>query len=205
MPSLTTVFLDKEWAFKHKKTLHTRSSSSSSPSFLDIGALAEYIPSSCCSILSPPSSHTRQPTNTPLLKQRRILHHKQPSPPRDRIERPVQVIPRQLRNVPHQEPRQQIHSTHHAFPHHTLHIAFNHCLVSSQPSHDPLCHPLGRQQSSTVSARRIEDRRLCGTFSSTLPSSPTWTHDVDKHTEGLENHSQRYGTPPSKHPHSPKA
>lgn len=150
-------------------------------------------------------SHTCHPTNTPLLKQGRILHHKQPPPPRDRIERPVQVIPRQLRNVPHQESRQQIHSTHHASPHHTLHITFNHRLVSPQTSHDSLRHPLGRQQSSTVSARRIEDRRLRGTFSSTLPSYPTRTHDVDKHTEGLENHAQCYGTPPSNHPHSPKA
>ena len=150
-------------------------------------------------------SHTCHPTNTPLLKQGRILHHKQPSPPCNRIERPVQVIPRQLRNVPHQESRQQIHSTHHTSPHHMLHIAFNHRLVSFQSSHNALRHPLGRQQSSTVSARRIEDRRLRGTFSSTLPSSPTWTHDVDKHTEGLEDHPQRYGTPPSNHPHSPKA
>ena len=44
MPSLTTVTLDKNNAFKHKKTLHTKSSSSSSPSFLDItAALSDYL------------------------------------------------------------------------------------------------------------------------------------------------------------------
>ena len=44
MPSLTTVTLDKNNAFKHKKTLHTKSSSSSSPSFLDITpALQQYL------------------------------------------------------------------------------------------------------------------------------------------------------------------
>ena len=60
MPSLTTVTLRKSIVFRKKKTLHTRSSSSSSPSFLDITpALKKYIPSSSrCSILSPPSSHT---------------------------------------------------------------------------------------------------------------------------------------------------
>ena len=44
MPSLTTVRLVKEYAFKFKKTIHTRSSSSSSPSFLDITyALQKYL------------------------------------------------------------------------------------------------------------------------------------------------------------------
>ena len=44
MPSLTTVTLDREYAFKCKKTIHTKSSSSSSPSLLDITpALQKYL------------------------------------------------------------------------------------------------------------------------------------------------------------------
>ena len=44
MPSLTTVTLDKEYAFKHKKTIHIKSPSSSPPSFLDITpALQRYL------------------------------------------------------------------------------------------------------------------------------------------------------------------
>ena len=43
MPSLTTVTLNDFFAFSEKKTVHTRSSSSSSPSFLDITpALRQY-------------------------------------------------------------------------------------------------------------------------------------------------------------------
>ena len=46
MPSLTTVTLKKGWAFSEKKTLHTKSPSSSSPSFLDITpALQQYLSS----------------------------------------------------------------------------------------------------------------------------------------------------------------
>ena len=44
MPSLTTVTLTKLCAFKYKKTLHTKSSSLSPPSFLDITpALEQYL------------------------------------------------------------------------------------------------------------------------------------------------------------------
>ena len=44
MSNLTTVTLDKKHAFKEKKTVHTNSSSSSLPSFLDITpALQEYL------------------------------------------------------------------------------------------------------------------------------------------------------------------
>ena len=44
MPSLTTVTLHKRWAFSERKTIHTKSSSSSSLSFLDITpALQEYL------------------------------------------------------------------------------------------------------------------------------------------------------------------
>ena len=44
MPSLKIVALDKEYAFTKKKTIHTKSSSSSSLSFLDItSALLYYI------------------------------------------------------------------------------------------------------------------------------------------------------------------
>ena len=43
MPSLTTVTLDKIWAFKCKKTVHVNSSSSSSLSFLDITPALESV------------------------------------------------------------------------------------------------------------------------------------------------------------------
>ena len=42
MPSLTTVMLCKERAFKEIKTIHTESPSSSSPSFLDITPALQY-------------------------------------------------------------------------------------------------------------------------------------------------------------------
>ncbi len=59
MPSLTTVTLNKEWVFRHKKTVHTKSSSSSSSSFLDITpALQQY--------LSSPLSFTH--SSSPLLQ-----------------------------------------------------------------------------------------------------------------------------------------
>ena len=44
MPSLTNVTLDKKFAFRYKITVHTKSPSSSSPSFLDITpALQQYL------------------------------------------------------------------------------------------------------------------------------------------------------------------
>ena len=44
IPSLTNVFLDMYNAFREKETVHTRSTSSFSPSFLDITpALQEYL------------------------------------------------------------------------------------------------------------------------------------------------------------------
>ena len=47
MPSLTTVSLNKKCAFKCKRTIHTKSVSSFSPSFLDITpALQQYLSSS---------------------------------------------------------------------------------------------------------------------------------------------------------------
>ncbi len=60
MPSLTTVTLDKESAFNCKKTVHTKSSSPSSPSFLDITpALSDYF-------FFPPSfTHTSLPNHSP--------------------------------------------------------------------------------------------------------------------------------------------
>ena len=81
MPSLTTVDLDKKYAFRFKKTVHTKSSSSSSPSFLDITPALQYYLDAfvCCTILSLPSSTLSLPitlppnafpTNTPLT----LLH-----------------------------------------------------------------------------------------------------------------------------------
>ena len=101
MPSLTSVALDKRHAFKCKRTIHTKSISSSSPSFLDITpALQQYlssplsfthfssIPFSCTPPLmqneSPketveaPFRHS-SPTNTPqfhILLQQRLLTHR---------------------------------------------------------------------------------------------------------------------------------
>ena len=44
MPSLSTVRLKRDEAFKFKKTIHTKSSSPSPPSFLDITpALQQYL------------------------------------------------------------------------------------------------------------------------------------------------------------------
>ena len=58
MPALTTVALDKEKAFLYKKTVHTKSPSSSPPLSLDISpALSDY--------LSFPPSFTH--TSLPLL------------------------------------------------------------------------------------------------------------------------------------------
>ena len=42
MPSLTNVTLNKVYAFEYKETVRTRSSSSSSPSFLDITPALQY-------------------------------------------------------------------------------------------------------------------------------------------------------------------
>ena len=69
MPSLTTVTLTKGWAFSEKKTVHTKSSSSSSPSFLDITpALSDY--------LSFPLSFTH---DSPSILSKRIIHPSYPS------------------------------------------------------------------------------------------------------------------------------
>ena len=64
MPSLTTVTLNKKYAFSEKKTIHTKSPSSSPPSFLDITpALQQY--------LSFPLSSTH---HSPTLTSTSILH-----------------------------------------------------------------------------------------------------------------------------------
>ena len=69
MPSLTTVTLNKENAFKEKKTVHTKSSSSSSPSFLDITpALQQYV--------KYPLSFTH---DSPSILSIRVIHTSQPS------------------------------------------------------------------------------------------------------------------------------
>ena len=69
MPSLTTVTLNKENAFDYKKTVHTKSLSSSSPSFLDITpALQQY--------LSSPLSFTH---DSPSILSKRTIHTSQPS------------------------------------------------------------------------------------------------------------------------------
>ena len=72
MPFLTTVALDKEYAFSYKETVQTKSSPSSSPSFLDITpALSDYLS-------FPPSfTHLSSKPFTQLLKNpfvNRLLH-----------------------------------------------------------------------------------------------------------------------------------
>ena len=78
MPSLTTVALDKSNAFKHKKTVHTKSISSSSPSFLDITpALQQYL-SSLLSFTHSPFSQSVSPFKDSLTirtsKHSTLLH-----------------------------------------------------------------------------------------------------------------------------------
>ena len=70
MPSLTTVTLNKENAFDYKKTVHTKSLSSSSPSFLDITpALQQY--------LSFPLTSTH---DSPSILSKRVILISLPSP-----------------------------------------------------------------------------------------------------------------------------
>ena len=90
MPSLTTVILSKEYAFSKKKSVHTRSPSPSSLSFLDITyALQRYLsfPLSFTSnsqqllFLSPymPSKQLTEPTHHPsthLITQQTTPHLK---------------------------------------------------------------------------------------------------------------------------------
>ena len=67
IPSLTTITLP--YAFKRRKTIHTKSSSSSSPSFLDITpALQQY--------LKYPLSFTH---DSPSILSKRIIHPSYPS------------------------------------------------------------------------------------------------------------------------------
>ena len=69
MPSLSTVTLDKIWAFYYKKTPNTKSSPSSSPSFLDItSALREY--------LNYPLSFTHDSAS---ILSKRLIHTSLPS------------------------------------------------------------------------------------------------------------------------------
>ena len=42
MPSLTTVVLDRGYAFRERRTAHTKSNSFSFPSFLDITSALQY-------------------------------------------------------------------------------------------------------------------------------------------------------------------
>ena len=70
MPSLTTVTLDKEKAFLGKKTVHTKSPSSSPPLSLDItSALSDYLS-------FPPSFKLNNTiiTNTPLKRRKQTTH-----------------------------------------------------------------------------------------------------------------------------------
>ena len=64
MPSLTTVALDKSNAFKHKKTVHTKSIYSSSPSFLDITPALQYYLSFPLSFTHSHQFHTPKQTSS---------------------------------------------------------------------------------------------------------------------------------------------
>ena len=74
MPSLTTVTLNKEYAFQHKKTIHTKSPTSSSPSFLDITPALQYYLQFIVSFTRHSHPNTKSPfslrtTITPFLSQ----------------------------------------------------------------------------------------------------------------------------------------
>ena len=97
IPSLITVRLNKKGTFKEKKPVHTRSSSSSTPSFLDITpALQQYLqfivsfthisssnPHPCSYQLQSQQHHHNHihisPTLHIHLPRSSITHHKQPS------------------------------------------------------------------------------------------------------------------------------
>ncbi len=74
MPSLSTVTLSKNYAFYYKKNIHTKSSPSSSPSFLDITpALQHYL-----QFIVSFTRHSRTNTKSPFSFHTSItpfLHH----------------------------------------------------------------------------------------------------------------------------------
>ena len=73
IPSLTTVTLEYYYVFANKKTVHTNSSSSSSPSFLDITpALQHYLsfPLSFTHNSSSIPKRTHNPSNKPVFETR---------------------------------------------------------------------------------------------------------------------------------------
>ena len=88
MPSLTTVTLNKGVTFKYKKTIYTKSPSSSTPSFLDITPALQYYLSFPLSFThshqfltpkqtsSSPNPNTLHPNENPSLKQQAttVLH-----------------------------------------------------------------------------------------------------------------------------------
>ena len=74
MPSLTTVTLDKKWAFKEKKTLHTKSPSPSPPSFLDITPALRYY-------LYSPLSCTHSSSSIPHILKTTTSHITPKTPP----------------------------------------------------------------------------------------------------------------------------
>lgn len=85
----------------------------------------------------------------------------------DRFDRAVQVVSRQLRDVPHQEAREEVRSTSHPFHPPSLHVALNDRLVLAQSVHDALGNPLRRQHGQRVPAVvRVEDGRVRRTYSS---------------------------------------
>ena len=75
MPSLTTVTLDKEYVFKNKKTVHTRSSSFSSLSFLDITPALQYYLQFIVSFTYLSNPNTKSPFSLHTTITHFLLHY----------------------------------------------------------------------------------------------------------------------------------
>lgn len=127
-------------------------------------------------------------TNTSLLRlQGRILHRKHVAFLQDGVDRAVQVVSRQLRNVPHQEAREEVRSTPHSSRCPSLHVALDDRLVLAQSVHDAPGNPLRRQHGQRVPpVVRVEDGRVRRTYSSHSSFLTTRTHNVHEHAGRLQ-------------------
>ena len=130
-------------------------------------------------------------TNTSLLRlQGRILHREHVAFLQDGVDRAVQVVSRQLRNVPHQEAREEVRSTPHSSHPPSLHVALDDRLVLAQSVHDAPGNPLRRQHGQRVPpVVRVEDGRVRRTYSSHSSFLTTRTHNVHIHTIRSEHGS----------------
>ncbi len=127
-------------------------------------------------------------TNTSLLRlQGSILHREHVAFLQDGVDRAVQVVSRQLRNVPHQEAREEVRSTPHSSHPPSLHVALDDRLVLAQSVHDAPGNPLRRQHGQRVPpVVRVEDGRVRRTYSSHSSFLTTRTHNVHEHARRLQ-------------------